>query len=135
MIENSRPRMIDLRPVRQDNILVTHPDGHIDQAHADDFLVAFRAAIDCCTEEKTALLIDFSAVDYISSVGLRVLMITAREARAASIPLAMAALRPLVREILQISRFDMVVKLWPTTDEATATLRDAMATRDIATHD
>ena len=94
--------MMDLNPTRQAAVLVARPAGHIDQVHADDFLAALRAALERCKAEGTALLVDFAAVDYISSVGLRALMLTAREAKAAGVGLAVAALRPLVQELAYV---------------------------------
>lgn len=119
--------MMDLNPTRQAAVLVARPAGHIDQVHADDFLAALRAALERCKAEGTALLVDFAAVDYISSVGLRALMLTAREAKAAGVGLAVAALRPLVQEIFQISRFDLVVTVHPTLESALAALSPAVA--------
>jgi len=113
---------MDLNATRQANVLVTRPAGHIDQASADDFLAALRAALASARGDGTALLLDFAAVDYISSVGLRALMLTAREAKAAGVALAVAALKPLVQEIFQISRFDMVVTVQPTVAAAIAAL-------------
>jgi len=113
---------MDLNATRQANVLVTRPAGHIDQASADDFLAALRAALASARDDGTALLLDFAAVDYISSVGLRALMLTAREAKSADVALAVAALKPLVQEIFQISRFDMVVTVHPTVAAAIAAL-------------
>ncbi len=114
--------MMNLALASHPAVLVAHPAGHIDQAHADGFLAALRSALERCKAEGTALLIDFAAVDYISSVGLRALMLTAREAKANDTALAVAALQPLVREIFQISRFDMVVSTHPTVAAALAAL-------------
>jgi anti-sigma B factor antagonist/stage II sporulation protein AA (anti-sigma F factor antagonist) len=115
--------MMDLHPTRQDKVLLTRPAGNIDQASADDFLAALRAALASCQGDGSALLVDFAEVDYISSVGLRALMLTAREAKAAGVALAVAALKPLVQEIFQISRFDMVVTVQPTVAAAIAALQ------------
>jgi anti-anti-sigma factor len=119
--------MMDLNPIRQAGVLLTRPVGHIDQASADDFLAALRAALAEAKAGGTALLLDFAGVDYISSVGLRALMLTAREAKAAEVPLAVAALKPLVQEIFQISRFDMVVTVHPTVEAAVTALAAATA--------
>jgi anti-anti-sigma factor len=114
--------MMDLHPTRQNRVLVVAPTGHIDQARADDLLAALRAALATAKDEGNALLLDFAAVDYISSVGLRALMLTSREAKAAGVALAVAALKPLVQEIFQISRFDMVVEVHATVAAAVAAL-------------
>ena len=71
-------------------------------------------------ERKAPLVLDFAGVDYISSVGLRVLMIAARQMRAAQAQLSVAALQSVVAEIFSISRFDKVLAV-------SATLEDALA--------
>jgi hypothetical protein len=43
------------------------------------------------------------------------------------VPLAVAALKPLVQEIFQISRFDMVVTVHPTVEAAVTALAAATA--------
>ena len=70
-------------------------------------------------------MLDFSEVDYISSVGLRVLMIAARQMRAAQARLSVAALRSVVAEIFSISRFDKVLVVCATLEEALAQSSDA----------
>ena len=64
------------------------------------------------------VVLDFSGVEYISSVGLRVLMVAARQMRVRSAAFAVAALQPVVAEIFAISRFDRVLDVHP--DLATA---------------
>jgi Anti-anti-sigma regulatory factor (antagonist of anti-sigma factor) len=66
------------------------------------------------------VVLDFSGVEYISSVGLRVLMIAARQMRERQSQLLVAALQSVVAEIFAISRFDRILTV-------TATLDDAMA--------
>ena len=80
--------------------------GSLDFSNAEAFRDGLLARIQA--EDAHRLIVDFSGVEYISSAGLRVLMIAAREARARGVTLALAALRPVVAEILQISRFDTI---------------------------
>ena len=49
-------------------------------------------------------MLDFADVEYISSAGLRVLMIAAKQMRARDAKIAVAALQPMVAEIFAISR-------------------------------
>ena len=56
-----------------------------------------------------AVVLDFSGVEYISSVGLRVLMVTAKQMRSQEAIFAIAGLQPVVAEIFAISRFDRVL--------------------------
>jgi len=57
-------------------------------------------------------------VDYISSAGLRVLMIASRRAKAQQGVFAIAALQPMVQEVFAISRFNLIVPCYVTVDAA-----------------
>jgi anti-anti-sigma factor len=54
------------------------------------------------------LAIDMSNLDYISSAGLRVLLVIARKVQQAQGNLAIFGLRPSVREVFTISGFDSI---------------------------
>ena len=84
--------------------------GRIDLGNAD----AFKDALNGGVEDAAAVIVvDMAGVDYISSAGLRSLMITLRTAKAAGKRLGVAALTPLVLEIFTISRFNLVFSLFP----------------------
>jgi anti-anti-sigma factor len=70
------------------------------------------------------LILDFSGVEAISSVGLRGLVVAAKRSHAAAGTIVVAALQPLVREIFAISRFDTLFRLFDTVDEARTALAD-----------
>jgi anti-anti-sigma factor len=70
-------------------------------------------------------VIDLGAVEYISSVGLRVLMLASKQVKAQGGALAVADLQPVVREIFEISRFNLVLEVFPTLREALAKLSPA----------
>jgi len=61
-------------------------------------------------------------VEYISSVGLRVLMLASKQSKAQGCTLAVCGLQPVVREIFAISRFDLVLQVFPTLHETLAAL-------------
>jgi anti-anti-sigma factor len=64
-------------------------------------------------------------VEYISSVGLRVLMLASKQVKAQGGALAVADLQPVVREIFEISRFNLVLEVFPTLREALTKLSPA----------
>lgn len=64
------------------------------------------------------LVIDFSGVPYMSSAGLRALMVGAKDCKARGGKLAIAGLQPVVREVFQISRFDKVIRVFERIHEA-----------------
>lgn len=99
---------------------VAAPHGRIDHRSAAGFDSALAPLIAGAAARRGALVIDFAAVDYISSVGLRALMVASRELRAAEALLAVAALQSVVAEIFAISRFDKVLTVCASLDDALA---------------
>jgi len=95
------------------DVVVTAPVGRVDHQSAAQLEAALAPLVAEASSKKGALVLDFSGVEYISSVGLRVLMIAAKELRASSAKIAVANLQPVVAEILAISRFDRVLGVFP----------------------
>lgn len=103
-----------------DGALVIAPrEGRIDLDNADAFKAELLAAL---PKAAKALIVDLSSVEYISSAGLRSLMIALKAAKAQGSVMAVAALRPLTREIFAISRFDIVFVLFGSVREAIESL-------------
>ena len=90
--------------------------GRIDLSNADAFKDSLSEAL---SRAKTALIVDLSELEYISSAGLRSLMIVFKAAKGEGKAFSVAALNPLVLEIFTISRFNLVFPLF-------ATVRDAI---------
>ena len=103
-------------------ITVVTPKGRIDHAQAPLFQQAMQTHVAACTSQGSPLLLDFSGVDYISSVGLRALMLIARTVGAQKGKVAIAALQPTVREVFEISRFHLVVKIYDTVESGAAAM-------------
>jgi anti-anti-sigma factor len=85
--------------------------GRIDLSNADSFKDALSEAL---SHAATAVIVDLSQVDYISSAGLRSLMIVSKAGKTQGKSLAIAGLQPLVLEIFTISRFNLVFPLFDT---------------------
>ena len=100
--------------------VIAMPVGRIDHRSAAELEAALTPLVAAAAAAQGALVLDFSGIEYISSVGLRVLMIAAKTMREREAPLLVAALQSVVAEIFAISRFDRILTV-------TATLDDAMA--------
>jgi anti-anti-sigma factor len=111
---------MELSPRRLADTLVLRPAGRIDHANADAFQTRLMPVLAQCAAGKDRLVFDFSDVDYISSAGLRVLMLAAKQAKAQGGIIVITGLRPLVAEIFDISRFTMVFTIKPSLREALA---------------
>jgi anti-anti-sigma factor len=100
--------------------VIAKPTGRIDHQSAKEFEAALTPLVaETCTRHGS-LVLDFSAVEYISSVGLRVLMVVAKQMRECDAQLRVAALHGIVAEIFAISRFDRILTVTATLDDALA---------------
>ena len=90
------------------DVLVATATGRIDFAGAQVLEGALAPAL-APDGPVRGIVIDLAGVDYISSVGLRVLMVAAKAMRARKASIAVASLQPVVAEIFEISRFHHVV--------------------------
>jgi anti-anti-sigma factor len=107
------------------DVIVAAPVGRINHSSAGELDVALAPLLEQTPSGKGGLVLDFSGVDYISSVGLRILMVAAKQMRARGARIAVAALAPVVAEIFAISRFDSVLEVYPSVREAIAKLSPA----------
>jgi anti-sigma B factor antagonist/stage II sporulation protein AA (anti-sigma F factor antagonist) len=98
--------------------LVVAPVGRIDQLTAVVFQESVQPFVAQCSAAGKALILDFGAVEYLSSVGLRALMVTSRQCKSAGVSLAIAGLQPLVQEVFDIARFQLVVRCFASTEAA-----------------
>jgi anti-sigma B factor antagonist len=95
------------------DVVVAVPIGQIDHANAQVLQQALAPTLNESATGTNALVLDFGGVEYISSMGLRVLMIAAKQMRARHSRIAVAALRPIVKEIFDIARFGHVTEVFP----------------------
>jgi anti-sigma B factor antagonist/stage II sporulation protein AA (anti-sigma F factor antagonist) len=109
-VEFSRLRLVD--------VIVLVPVGRIDHTSAEAFQLAVEPLLVATASMQGALLLDLSRVDYMSSVGLRVVMMAAKHLRARQARIAAAGLQPVLREIFEIARFSHVVELFPSVRDA-----------------
>lgn len=97
------------------DVTLIQVQGRIDHKTAKDFENALKPHVDqCIAGEYKKILIDLDGVDFMTSAGLRVLMITAKTCDKEKGEIAVAALQPGIKEIFKISRFDLVLKIFPT---------------------
>ena len=101
---------------------VVSPHGRLDHDSCDAFQHDLADHLDACAREGAALVLDMSGLEYVSSAGLRCLMIAARQVAERQGHVVAAAPQAVVAEILQISRFNLVLPVYGTTREALASV-------------
>lgn len=100
------------------SITVIVPEGRLDFGTAGVFEKQLQDVLGASTAASTAVIIDCGALDYVSSAGLRAILLAARGAQRAGIGFALCALRPPVREVFDLSGFSRIITIHP--DRATA---------------
>lgn len=93
--------------------LVGRLDSSTAQSAEDNFTRALGQGV-------TRLAIDLSKVDYISSAGLRILLVVAKKLQQSKGRMVLFGLVPNVREVFSISGFDKIFAIQP---DAAAALR------------
>jgi anti-anti-sigma factor len=115
------------------DVFVATPVGHIDHPNAQQLQQALTPVLAAAAPERNALVIDLAGVDYISSMGLRVLLMAAKQSRAQNTRIAVAALQPVVKEIFDIARFNHVLEVFVSVRAALEQLsQPALAAYDAA---
>lgn len=96
------------------------PKGRIDAASA---ATAERDVLAILERAGPSVIIDLSQVDYVSSAGLRVLLVAAKTARAREGKAVIVAPRAAVQEVLRMSGFDKIIAIAPSIDDALAAIK------------
>jgi anti-anti-sigma factor len=117
--------LLELSSRLQGTVRVLDVHGRLDHAHAKAFEAALAPHLTDCSKDGTPVVLDFSNVVYISSVGLRVLLLAAKQVKAQQGAIAIAALTPIVTEVFQVSHFNLVLQVFPDVAAAVAHLSTA----------
>jgi anti-sigma B factor antagonist len=95
------------------------PEGRLDFGAAPGFEKQLQEALaGTGGTVPAAVIIDGTALDYVSSAGLRAVLLAARASQRAGIMFALCALKPAVREVFDLSGFSRIIAVHP--DRATA---------------
>ena len=102
--------------------VVWAPEGRVDASSAPDLERAMMAAIAAGGEE---VVLDLSRTRYMSSAGLRVVLVVARELQGRKGRFAVCGLNDEVKELFEVSGFSLIVGIEPDRDAAGAAVQKA----------
>jgi|LNFM01.1.fsa_nt_gb anti-sigma B factor antagonist len=109
---------MELGVERRGNARIIAVKGRIDHLNASAFHEQLIPHLQQCRGDGDGIVLDLAGLDYISSAGLRIFMMAAKQARAQGGRIAVAQMQALVQEIFEISHFHLVYEIFATTDEA-----------------
>lgn len=101
-------------------LIVMPSENRVDGTNARDFQIGLEAAIE---ETDQAVVFDAEPLTYISSAGLRAILLVVKTINRQGGKFAVCSLSDPIREIFQISGFDNIIPIESTRDEALATIR------------
>jgi anti-sigma B factor antagonist len=102
----------------RDGVLVISASGRLDSGTAG----ALEAVLPTRAKAQKAVVLSLADVPYVSSAGLRVLLIGAKAAKAAGNTLIITGLSPAVREVFDISGFSKIFTIEADVDAALAVI-------------
>lgn len=106
---------LDWSSEQRGSAVVLAPGGRIDESTADAFKEHLLTAIEA---GPATAVIDLAGVDYMSSRGLRALTLAQRAGQEHQTTIVLARPNETMREILAISRYDMVFRVADTIEDA-----------------
>lgn len=108
-------KALDWQDEERAGAIVLAPTGRVDETTADAFKEHLLGAV---AKHPPLVVIDLAGVAYMSSRGLRALTLAQRASQEASTNIVLARPNETMREILAISRYDMVFRVADTLEGA-----------------
>ena len=102
-------------------LIVMSSENRVDGTNARDFQVGLEAAIE---ETDRAVIFDAETLTYISSAGLRAILLVVKSIDRQGGKFAVCSLSDPIREIFSISGFDNIIQIEPSRNEALNAVRD-----------
>lgn len=99
---------MELTTQKENEITTVQLIGRIDSSVAKQFEEEFLKVIDA---GNTRLIVSFAALDYISSAGLRVLLMGAKKIKTVNGKLALAEMKTPIREVFDVSGFSNMLTI------------------------
>lgn len=110
---------MELSELRRNRALLVNLRGRLDSSSSAGFEAKLLALI---SGGERAIILDCAGLDYLSSAGLRALLMAAKKMKASEGRLVISSLKDEVREVFEISGFDTVFPLFGSVDEAESSL-------------
>jgi len=108
---------MQVKEEREGNALLLCLEGRLDSANAKILEAALLAPVQA---GEAMVVLDLSDLEYISSAGLRVILIAAKQQKARQGRFALCGLRDEIREVFEISGFAKILDIRATRQEVLA---------------
>lgn len=113
---------MEIKVNHKDDVAVISIKGELDAKSSPELTQAFDNQIN---EGYVNFVADLKELDYSSSAGIRIFLGSARNSRQHGGDLRIAAVQPQVDRIFKLSKFEKIVKIFPSVDEAVTSYNQA----------
>lgn len=110
---------MELHVKNEENGVLVSVTGRMDAVSSPEFEKEISSLID---EDNVNFVIDLAGLDYISSSGLRSILVTAKKLKGKNGRIMLAYLQAVVREVFEISGFSTIIPIYESVEEAMAAL-------------
>jgi anti-anti-sigma factor len=108
---------MEIRDMKEKDTIVVNVKGRIDAVTAPEFE---KRLADLMAAGEKMFLLNFSELEYISSAGLRSILVTAKQLKAKEGKLIFAGLQSSVKDVFKISGFGSLFNIYDSEAEALA---------------
>lgn len=111
---------MDAKISNVENVLVAEIEGRIDGVTAQEFEATVTSNI---PEGGTPVVCDLSSVSYVSSAGLRAILVIAKRLSKTEASFSICGLSGSVAEVFRVSGFDKIIKVHGSREDALAEVK------------
>lgn len=113
--------MIEFNMSKKDDVAVVSLKGRLDANTSDDIQVRLLKLID---KGEKLIAIDSTQLNYISSAGLRVILMALKKLKSVNGKLVVFALKDHIKEVFDISGFTSMFPIFETQEEALNSIKN-----------
>ena len=100
---------------RSNGTVIATAHGRIDSSNSREFHSGLEAALGA---DDAALVLDFGKVSYISSAGIRVILLMVKNLQQTDVKFVLCSMSDSIREVFKISGFDKIIQIHGSRSEA-----------------
>ena len=104
------PTHVEVAEERDEGVLVLTPVGRLDSGNVNTFEASVMQRIG---DGERRLVVDFSRLEFVSSSGLRVLLLAAKALKAGEGTLVLCGMKPHIEDVFRITGFDRLIPVKP----------------------
>jgi len=108
---------MEIKTRKEKEVVVVSVEGRMDAVSSPEFE---KKLAELMAEGEKAFIIDFGELNYISSSGLRSILVTAKELKAKDGQILLSALKGGVKNVFEISGFSSMIPIYESVEAALA---------------